>query len=205
MVANENCQELAPLRSLDVVLASTATWRSDILTQVGIDHRCIDPAYVEPTSYQGEIVEFVKETALNKARSIQHRFKNSVIIAADQLIHIDGETLYKPGNKEKAIVQLTQLSGKRHQLICAVAVILNGKEECRVEKATLKMRILTEKEITNYVEIDNPVFCAGSYKIESLGASLFEHIEVSDPTAIVGLPANLLIDILRQFGYSNLL
>jgi|APSaa5957512622_1039677.scaffolds.fasta_scaffold137159_2 septum formation protein len=197
-----------PLKSLskvDVVLASTASWRSDILNQIGIAHRCVDPTYNEPIQFSGQLTDFVKETALNKARSIKDQFSSSLIISADQLIEIDGEVLFKPGSKAGAISQLHSLAGKQHRLVCAVAVLFKAQEECCVEQATLKMRALSNLEIENYVNRDNPVNCAGSYKIESLGAALFEEINTSDPTTIIGLPVNRLVDILLRFGYSTLL
>ena len=205
MLVTEGKRSLKSLKGIDIVLASTAPWRSDILSQVGITHQCINPNYIEPTQYSGQLTEFVKETALNKARSIKEQFSTSIIISADQLIEIDGVVLYKPGSKLKAISQLQTLVGKQHRLVCAVAVLFNAQEECCVEQATLKMRQLSETEIVNYVNRDNPVNCAGSYKIESLGAALFEEIKTSDPSTIIGLPINRLIDILHRFGYSTLL
>ena len=203
-VTERDCS-LKSLQEIDIVLASTAPWRSDILKQIGIRHRCVDPVYVEPNRVTGELAEFVRETALNKARSVRKKFPASLIISADQLIEIDGKVLFKPGSKSGATSQLKALSGKQHRLICAVAVLYQAREESRIEKADLNMRNLSDEEIMNYVNTDNPVSCAGSYKIESLGASLFEEIKTSDPTTIIGLPANRLIDILRQLGYSNLL
>jgi len=100
---------------------------------------------------------------------------------------------------------LLKMNGKEHQLICAVAVLYQEKVQVRSEVATLKMRELTEDEIRFYVEKDEPWNCAGSYKIESLGASLFEEIQVKDPNTIVGIPGNLLLDILREWGFSNLM
>jgi septum formation protein len=69
----------------------------------------------------------------------------------------------------------------------------------------MEMRTLQTSEIVNYVDTDKPWDCAGSYKIESLGASLFKNIQVNDPTTIIGLPSNKLLDIIRSFGFSNLL
>lgn len=205
MDANELHPTLRSLSNLDIVLASTAAWRSKILSQLGIQHHCVAPPYQEPKQEDEDLADFVKQTALGKARSVVIQFPDSLIIAADQLAQIGGETLYKPGNREGAFAQIKKLNGKQHHLICAVAVILKSKEICLAEQATLKMRHLTEKEIMNYIRIDHPISCAGAYKIESLGASLFEEITVTDPTTIVGLPGNLLLNILRQLGYSNLL
>jgi len=128
-----------------------------------------------------------------------------MIISADQLICLDGEVFYKSGTRDKAVEQLLKLNGRTHELICAVVVLFHGQQLIRHEKAELTMRQLTTLEIGNYVAKDQPWDCAGSYKIEQLGASLFESVNVKDPTTIIGLPANLLLDSFRELGYSNLI
>ncbi|MBT3225751.1 MAG: septum formation protein Maf [Deltaproteobacteria bacterium] len=196
---------LVSLKQEELVLASEASWRSDILNQLGIVHRCLAHKYNEPRYSGGSLIDFVKQTALEKARSIQSENQSAIIISADQLICLDSEVFYKSGTREKAIEQLQKLNGQTHQLICAVAVLFKQKNSVQYESASLKMRQLTETEIQNYVDQDQPWDCAGSYKNESLGSSLFEEVSVKDPTTIVGLPGNLLLNILREWGYSNLL
>lgn len=193
------------LAELEIVLASEARWRSDILTRLGIRHRCQAHQYDEPAFSGNSLVAFVRETALEKAVSISDSYPDSLIISADQLISLDDEVFYKSGTREGAIQQLLKLNGRSHQLICAVAVLFNGKRMVRHEEANLTMRQLSTAEIERYVDLDQPWDCAGSYKIEHLGASLFESVSVNDPTTIIGLPANLLLDILRELGYSNLI
>ncbi len=187
-----------------IILASEASWRSDILTQLGLSHRCMKHRYPEPTFKSGSLIDFVEKIALEKALSIQDDNLDSIIISADQLIDLDDEVFYKSGNRENAIKQLQKLSGRQHRLICAVAVLYGDRRRVAVEEAFLRMRELTVTEIENYVDRDKPWDCAGSYKIESLGASLFSEINVKDPTTIIGIPGNLLIDILRDWGFSNL-
>lgn len=197
--------QLKSIKQLDVVLASEAVWRSDILKQLGIPHRCTAHQYDEPKYSTGDLAEFVQKIALEKGKSIQAENPNALIISADQLIALDEEVFGKAGSRENSIKQLTTLSGKKHRLICAVAVLYKGGLRVEYEEAKLTMRQLTLEEITNYVDHDQPWNCAGSYKIESLGAALFEAIEVRDPNTIVGIPGNLLINILRDWGFSNLI
>ena len=192
------------LSELDIVLASEAKWRSDILNQLGIRHRCQAHQYEEPAFSGGSLIQFVRKTALEKAKSIKEKNTDALIVSADQLICLDDEVFYKSGSKEKAVAQLLKLNGRKHQLICAVAVLFKGQHTILHEQAALQMRELTKAEIERYVDLDKPWDCAGSYKIEKLGASLFKSVSVNDPTTIIGLPANLLLDILRQYGYSNL-
>ncbi len=196
---------LVSLKDEDLVLASEASWRSDILKQLGLAHRCTAHKYNEPSYSGGSLIDFVKQTALEKARSIQNENRSAIIISADQLICLSKEVFYKSGTRKKAIEQLKKLNGQTHQLICAVAVLFKQKCSVQSEVASLKMRQLTSIEIQNYVDQDQPWDCAGSYKNESLGSSLFEEVSVKDPTTIIGLPGNLLLNILREWGYSNLL
>ncbi|MBU3914858.1 Maf family protein [bacterium] len=192
------------LSSENIILASEASWRSDILTRLGIVHRCVKHKYPEPFFESGSLVDFVKNIALEKAVSIQNDNLDAMIISADQLIDLDDDVFYKSGSRDNAVRQLQKLSGRQHRLICAVAVLYGDKRRVAAEEAFLTMRELTVEEIENYVDRDKPWDCAGSYKIESLGASLFSEINVKDPTTIVGIPGNLLIDILRDWGFSNL-
>lgn len=196
---------LRPIHQEKVILASEAPWRSDILKQLGIPHQCTNHRYDEPGYESGLLSEFVKQVAVEKARSLQEHYPSGIIIAADQLIGIGNEVLYKSGSEAGAIEQLKKLNGKSHSLFCAVAVLHAGEIKAEVDAATLTMRDLTSEEITCYVKKDKPWSCAGSYKIESLGASLFSSIRVNDPTTIIGIPAGRLLDILRSFGFSNLL
>jgi 7-methyl-GTP pyrophosphatase len=196
---------LVALKGEDILLASEARWRSDILNQLGINHRCMAHQYEEPGYSEGSLIDFVRDTALHKARSLQGNNASALIISADQLVCLEDEVFHKPGTPEKAFDQLQKLNGRKHQLVCAVAVLQGEKQAVRHEQATLSMRQLTTDEIRNYINKDRSWDCAGSYKIESLGASLFEEVSAKDPTTIIGLPANLLLNILREWGYSNLL
>jgi septum formation protein len=198
-------KQLRSLKNIDLVLASKAKWRSDLLTQNLLYHRCLAHSYSEPIYNCGDMVEFVEQIALKKGISIESDNPESLIISADQLIKIDSLVLGKPRTLEKAKEQLGLLNGRTHQLICAVAVIYQGEKIVASEQAQLKMRKLSKKEISNYLKIDNPIDCAGSYKIEALGASLFEKITVNDLGTIIGIPINLLLNLLRKFGFSNLL
>jgi septum formation protein len=197
--------ELRSLASLDVILASQAPWRSEILHQLRIDHHQANHKFNEPRFTGGSLEQFIAGIAREKAKSLISDYPQSLIIAADQLICLDNEILYKSGSRDKAIEQLEKLNGRKHKLISAVAVWFADQLESEIDSAELKMRKLQPQEIVNYVDYDKPWDCAGSYKIESLGAALFESARVSDPTTIIGLPANKLLTILRKWGYSNLL
>ncbi|MCP4295596.1 MAG: septum formation protein Maf [Proteobacteria bacterium] len=198
-------KRLTPLKNLDIILASEAQWRSELLARNNIPHRCLPHKLDEPEYAEGSLSDFVQKVALEKGRTLEKDFPDSMIISADQLISINNRVLGKPGNFEKAQEQLEGMNGQTHQLICAVAVIYQDRVEVACDQAQLTMRKLSSEEISNYLRMDRPIYCAGSYKIESLGASLFDEITTRDSSTIIGLPINLLISILRSFGFSNLL
>jgi len=193
------------IHKISVVLASTASWRSTVLTQLGIPHQKKAPNFNEPSYRKGDPVEFIESMAFEKAKSLEADFPTSLIIAADQLALFENHLLGKPGTPEKAFEQLQMLNGNTHQIITAIAVFFQGKVRMGHNKATLKMNSFSDQELRNYIEKDQPWNCAGSYKIESLGGTLFSKIQVEDLNTIIGLPGNLVIRFVRDFGFSPLL
>jgi MAF protein len=140
--------------------------------------------------------------ALGKARSLVERYPGALILGSDQVAWCEDRILRKPGTKEKAVKQLMALSGKEHRLVTAVALVdaRNGKEWKQVVTNRMRIRKLTRRAARNYVDRDNPVDCAASYKIESLGVALFEFMRGDDPSAIEGLPLIKVSKLLRQAG-----
>jgi len=195
--------ELKSFQHLSVVLASSATWRSEALTRLGIPHQCVAPAYAEPAYTQGHLEEHVMQLALGKARSVTA--PGSVVIGLDQMIEIEKKVLGKPGSDEAALAQLQLLNGKKHRLVNGLAVVYGKQEILQWDESFLTMRSLSQGELEYYLQKDQPFDCAGSYQIESLGSSLFESVEVKDLGSVLGLPGILILNALRQLGYSNLL
>ena len=190
-------------RQLNLVLASTAPWRSEALLRLGLRHKALAPHFEEPPYRGGKLEDHVLALALGKARSLAG--PGLVVLGFDQMIEVGDQVLGKPGNFENALAQLRLLSGKRHRLVNGLAVVTDSQTLQLWDQCFLTMRSLTEEELRFYLEQDQPFGCAGSYKIEGLGASLFESVEVSDLGSIVGLPANLVGNALRSLGFSNLL
>lgn len=148
-------------------------------------------------------LDLVRTQAEGKARSVAALRPGAVIIGSDQVAEVDGEILTKPGSPARAASQLERLSGRSHRLLTAVVTLdePSGRVQTHVEVTTLRMRTLSELEIRAYVTADTPWDCAGSYKIESLGISLFEQQHGDDPTAIMGLPLIALSRQLRACGF----
>ena len=145
--------------------------------------------------------ELAEGLAMAKAASVATIETDALVIGGDQLVSFDGEILGKPGTVDNAVKQLERISGRSHQLITSIAVRQGGKNCVHTDVTKLSLRKLTLEEIRRYVEFDRPLDCAGSYKFESRGIVLFEHITSDDQTAIVGLPLIALTSILREAGF----
>ena len=139
-----------------------------------------------------------------KAEPISIQNPNSIVIGGDQMCALDKTLLHKPGSKEKAIESLKTLSNQKHYQHSGVCILKNN--ECLweySETVELKMHNLTEKEIINYVELENPINAAGSYKFESLGCNLFEYVAGSSHT-VRGMPLLPLLNALRDLDVISL-
>ena len=118
-----------------------------------------------------------------------------------------GRIIGKPGSPERACEQLSEMAGDVHIFYTGLAVIdaANGLQFCDCVPFSVTLRRLTGTEIRDYVSKENPVDCAGSFKIEGLGISLMEKMEGDDYTALIGLPLISLTSMLRRVGINPLL
>lgn len=185
-----------------LILASTSPYRREQLQRFCISFEALAPECDEDAfKNKGLPVEELAQTlAYEKAKSLQSKHDNAIIIGADQVAAVDGMILSKPGKREKACEQLAHLNGKTHQLLTAICILDGDKKYEHLEVANLTMAKLSEQQIERYVEKDLPLYSCGSYKIESFGIALFDEIEVKDFTSIVGLPMLFLGRTLRQIG-----
>lgn len=184
-----------------IILASSSRYRSELLARLELPFKAVAPKYDElPLDLPPEKTALVR--AGKKAKSLRADFPESLIIGSDQLLSFEGRVLGKPGNTENAVSQLMLLSGKTHKLITAVAVheARTGRMETALDVHEMTLRPLSEKSIRAYVARDRPLDCAGAYKLESLGITLFSSIKGSDDTAVVGLPLLRLTELLLLFG-----
>jgi septum formation protein len=186
-----------------LILASTSKYRSELLSQLGWPFEAIAPGIDEEQLKTEGLLpdELAIELSRLKAKAIYVHYEGSCVIGSDQVCTIGNKIFDKPGSVEKAIEQLLEMQGKTHQLLTAVTIITPENETTFLNTTTLHMRDLSYEEIKAYVESDRPLDCAGSYKLESGGIKLFERIEMSDHTAIIGLPLIELSNVLIGFGY----
>ncbi|OEY95410.1 septum formation protein Maf [Acinetobacter proteolyticus] len=191
----------------ELILASSSQTRKDLLDRLRLDYRCISPDIDETATGEIHADDLAKRLAYEKARVIAEQHPNAIVIGSDQVAwreHAPYDFIGKPLSVENAIQQLQANSGQTVFFSTALSVqhLQSGFEHTLVEHYQVKFRQLTLPEIERYVEIDQPLHCAGSFKCESLGISLFEKMMGDDQTTLMGLPMIQLCKILRQFGIS---
>jgi len=185
-----------------IILASTSKYRSELLNKLRMPFETANPA-VDETPLTGESpVAIASRLALAKSRAITAPFPNTLVIGSDQVASIDNRVIGKPGNMDRAIEQLTLSSGRCVEFHTAVSVtdIDGGKSLSQLETTRVYFRALSHAQIVRYLEADRPFDCAGSFKAEGLGITLFQKIESRDPSALVGLPLIALVEMLTTFG-----
>jgi septum formation protein len=188
----------------DIILASTSIYRKQQLERLNISFSTAAPNIDEEAlKAQGlDHIQLSKELSLLKARNISASCDNAIVIGGDQVASFNQIILSKPKTKERAVEQLTLIAGKEHQLITSLAIIANGQEYLYTSIATMKMRQLTDSQISRYIDIDEPLNSCGSYRLEALGISLFESIDCEDYTSIIGIPLMWTARTLSKLGVS---
>lgn len=191
-----------------LILASTSVYRRTLLSRLMTNFESIAPGVDERDAVADlrdpELV--ATRLAALKAEAVFDRFPDATVIGSDQVATVDGEILGKPHTLENAVEQLMKLSGRTHRLLTAVHICgptNSGHVPVSfLNEVQLTMRSLTRMELARYVERDQPLDCAGSYKIEEAGIGLFESIQCSDFTSIIGLPLMDVSTELRRRGFS---
>ncbi len=190
----------------EIVLASTSPYRRELLARLGLPFVTASPSFDEQKA-SGEVSDeqaraLALTNARGKAESLAASHAGALILASDQVCYCQGRVLSKAGTKEKAIEQLSFLAGRTHALHTAVVAYGVDSNETAEELVTSSptLRSLQESQIRHYVDTEEPLDSAGSYYSESLGVALFEKLETSDPTAIIGLPLTSVTRLLSHFG-----
>ncbi len=189
--------------ALGLVLASTSPYRRALLERLGVPFRWREPYCDESAlkSAASNPIALAESLAHAKAASLVRDEPGATIIGCDQTVSFQGRAFGKPSTFERAVDQLACLAGQTHELITAMVVIRDKDVFRHTDVTLLQMRELSKKAIERYVSADQPLDCAGSYKIESRGIVLFERIESEDHSAITGLPLIALVSILRNLGF----
>lgn len=185
-----------------LVLSSTSPYRKTLLEKLGVPFVTDSPDISEAREPGETPADLVLRLARAKARDVASRHPRALIIGSDQVACIDNEILGKPGDREHAIAQLTAASGKAVLFYTGLCLFngANGRTRVELEKYTVRFRKLSTQQIARYVDRERPFDCAGSFKSEGFGITLFLALEGRDPNALVGLPLILLTEMLAEQG-----
>jgi len=185
-----------------LVLASTSRYRAELLRRLGVDFEPCAPGTDETPMVGERPSARAQRLAIAKAEAAAGARRDVVVIGSDQVAELDGTLLDKPGTTARAREQLLASSGRQVDFHTAVCVLdtRDGRRHVHVDHTRVRFRSLREEEITRYIEREQPLDCAGSFKCEGLGISLFEAIDNSDPSALIGLPLIAVARLLRDCG-----
>jgi septum formation protein len=192
--------------SPDLVLASTSRYRRELLARLVADFRIVSPD-VDEAALPGEApAALAARLAEAKALAVAKTCAQAVVIGSDQVAELDGRALGKPGTRERALAELEASSGRTVVFHTAVCVADTRKTPpltaAAADVTRVVFRTLSSQEIARYVDREQPLDCAGSFKSEGAGIALFERIETTDPTALIGLPLIALARLLRAAGFT---
>ena len=183
-----------------IVLASASKYRAVSLQRLGLNFSQ-HPSAIDETPRIGETpASLAARLAQEKAQRLIATYTNSIIIGCDQTGSCNGLLLHKPGSVIAAQDQLAQMSG---QTAMTVIHVLNGTVKTLthdLDTTQLQLRTLSHEQITAYIVQDNPIDCAGSFKIESMGIILFDAVKTSDPSALEGISLIQLTSRLLDLG-----
>lgn len=186
-----------------IILASSSETRKALLDRLQLDYLAISPDIDESAKPNENAEQLAQRLSFEKALKIANDYPDAIVIGSDQVAwreHAPHDFIGKPYTEQNAIAQLQNQSGKVLHFATGLSVqCLNQQfEQTCVVPFQAKFRELSNDEIQRYVTLDQPLHCAGSFKGESLGISLFEWLKGDDYTALMGLPMIQLCSILRQ-------
>ncbi|KTG23675.1 septum formation inhibitor Maf [Idiomarina sp. WRN-38] len=195
--------------TLPLVLGSGSKYRRAIMDKLHLIYNVVKPDIDESAINEEQPEQLVGRLAEEKAQAVARKLNGepSIIIGSDQVAVCDGLILGKPGTEEKAIEQLKSFVGKTVTFYTGLAVLNSETSQCevRIEPFFVTFRDnITADEIARYVELEQPLDCAGSFKSEGLGVSLFSEMKGNDPNTLIGLPTIALLDMLRSQGINPL-
>ncbi|MGP2409092.1 Maf family protein [Yersinia sp. 2553 StPb PI] len=194
---------------LQLVLASTSSYRRTLLEKLQLPFVTAAPQTDESPQAGEEASALVQRLASAKAQALAlaGSFPQHLIIGSDQVCVIDGLIVGKPHNYANAMKQLQQASGQCVTFYTGLALLNTATNSinCLCETFDVYFRTLSEAEIDGYLTREQPWDCAGSFKSEGLGITLFDRLSGRDPNTLIGLPLIALTEMLIEQGVNPLL
>lgn len=187
-----------------LILASSSQYRRELLQKLQIPFSSISPKVDETPLLDEKPYETALRLAQLKAKKIGSTHPHALVIGCDQVATLDGEQLGKPLNHHNATKQLQMMRGREvtfHSALCLYNAATDNMQ-AEVVPYLVRFRQLTDAQIENYLNKEQPYHCAGSAKSEGLGIALMERMIGEDPNALIGLPLIKLISMLNNEGVS---
>ena len=183
-----------------LLLASTSPHRRALLVRLGLAFECHAPG-IDEDELPGEAPPArAARLALAKARAVAAAFPGAIVIGSDQVASLGASLLHKPGDRETCRRQLMAMAGQAVRFDTALAVVQDDLVLEHLDLTLVQFRQLDPAAIESYMDREPSFDCAGGFKCEGLGVTLFESIESRDPTALVGLPLIAVCAALRRLG-----
>lgn len=188
--------------STQIVLGSSSPFRKELLGRLNIDFISDSPDIDETPLDKESPNNYVLRLSLEKAKAIAQKHPNALIIGSDQCSILNGKIQGKPHTHQNAIKQLSESSGKRVSFLTGLCLYDAKDDSYQLEMIPFHVdfRELSTTEVESYLQAEEPYNCAGSFKSEGLGITLFKRLEGEDPTALIGLPLIKLSEMLRNKG-----
>ena len=188
---------------MHLVLASSSPYRQELLARFHVPFESKSPAINEDPMSDETPETLALRLSAAKAQALSMGYPKHLIIGSDQVASHKGHFVTKPGSHHKAKAQLLAFSGSSLNFYTGLSVLNteNGQSITETVTSQVHFRVLTEQDIDTYLLAEKPYDCAGSFKAEGLGITLFDAITSDDPSAIIGLPLIRLRQILEQFNY----
>lgn len=191
-----------------LILGSSSPYRRALLERLGIPFERLSPDIDESHNSGESPHALVERLSKSKAEAIKCKLDHGeyVIISSDQVALLDNQILGKPHTVENAIKQLSTFSENKVSFLTGLCLLdtKSHKLQFHISEYHVYFRRLSQAEIARYVELEQPLNCAGSFKCEGLGVTLFDKMEGDDPNSLIGLPLIELSKMLRNCGINPL-
>jgi MAF protein len=187
---------------LPLVLASSSPYRRELLTRLRLPFTWSAPQINESRRPDENAEALVRRLSLEKAQALSTSHPQHLIIGSDQIAVLGTQILGKPHTLERACEQLLAASGNSVIFLTGLTLLnsATGHQQTDCVPFTVHFRPLSEAQILRYLTTEQPFDCAGSFKAEGLGISLFRSTEGSDSNSLIGLPLIRLVDMLQNSG-----
>lgn len=189
-----------------LILASSSTYRQALLKKLGLPFESISPDIDESHRQDESAPELVRRLALEKAQAIASNHPEALIIGSDQVATLEDKIITKPHGHQRAVEQLRDASGKQVTFVTGLCLYNSRTQQHQLTTCPYRVNFLplSDTQIEHYLRREQPYNCAGSFKSEGLGITLFSSIEGDDPNSLIGLPLIALTRMLRNEGLDPL-